>query len=102
MRFEPLRHDSIKVLTLSSEPWMQGNLVPCGISTAGCFLRAASAQPVGQETCLTAGDALAQWLFSSAAAVLVLLDDEDSFFSEHDDVFVAEHGASPTSQAGHR
>jgi hypothetical protein len=33
-------------------------------------------------------------LSTRAAALLVLLDDEDPFFSEQDDVLVAKHGAT--------
>jgi hypothetical protein len=38
-------------------------------------------------------------LAAPAVAVLVLLDDEDPFLSEKDDVFVAEHGSSAASAA---
>ena len=38
----------------------------------------------------------------AAAAFLVLLDHEYPFFSEQDDVFVAEHAFSSASRAGHR
>ncbi|CCQ46227.1 hypothetical protein ARTSIC4J27_2187 [Pseudarthrobacter siccitolerans] len=41
-------------------------------------------------------------LSTPAAVVLVFLDDEDPFFSEQDDVFVAKHGPSPASAAGRR
>ena len=40
-------------------------------------------------------------LAAPAVAFLVLLDDEDSFLSEQDDVFVAEHESS-ASAAGCR
>jgi hypothetical protein len=39
-------------------------------------------------------------LAALAAAILVLLDDQDAFLTEQNDVFVAEHGSSAASAAG--